>query len=112
MLDITLEVPLRLLAFGGNSESHDATGARIQPLGDALDYTTLAGGVAALEDDDHLETLVTNPLLQLDEVGLQLPQLGLVICLLEPTAFAVVSEFFLGGCARVLGHSDVLSTRY
>jgi hypothetical protein len=51
---IALEIPLGLLAFGGRRECDDATGARIQPLRNALDNPALAGGIAPLEDHDDL----------------------------------------------------------
>ncbi len=49
--------------------------ARIESLGDPLDGAALAGGVAALEQHDHLELPVDHPVLQLDELVLQPQQL-------------------------------------
>jgi hypothetical protein len=52
MLDVTLEVPLPPFAFGGLLQGDDAGAARIEVLGEAFDGAALAGGVAALEEDD------------------------------------------------------------
>src|SRR5258708_28303689 len=75
MRGVALEMPLRPLALVGGGEGGNAADPRIEPLGDALDDATLAGGVAAFEDDDHLELVVLNPVLQLDEFALQAEQL-------------------------------------
>ena len=40
-----------------------------------LDRAALAGGVATLEDDDDLQALAPDPLLELDELDLELSQL-------------------------------------
>jgi hypothetical protein len=39
-----------------------------------LDGAALAGSIAALEDDAHLQPLVYHPLLQLDQLHMQLGQ--------------------------------------
>src|SRR5882762_5964960 len=75
MRGVALEVPLRPLALVGGGQGSDAADPRIKALGDALDDAALAGGVAAFEDDDHLELVVLNPVLQLDEFALQAEQL-------------------------------------
>jgi hypothetical protein len=64
VFDIALEVPLGLLALGRLGEGDDADGAGRGALGDALDDTALAGGAAAFEDDQDLQTLLLNPVLQ------------------------------------------------
>src|SRR5262249_58944754 len=72
---IAPEVPLRVFALAGGGQRRDPADARIEPLGDALDHAALAGGVAALEDHDHLELAVLHPVLQLDQFALQAQQL-------------------------------------
>jgi hypothetical protein len=77
--NVALEVPLGLFAFGGRAQSDDAADAWVQGLGDALDGAALAGGVAALKEDDDLQLLVLDPLLQLHEFNLQARLLGVVV---------------------------------
>ena len=50
----------------------------LHALGDGLDRAALARGVASLEDDADLGAGRLHPLLQGDELGVQLAQLGLV----------------------------------
>jgi hypothetical protein len=69
--NITLEVPLCPLPFGRQWESHHARHPRVQSEGDRLDGSALAGGVAALEDDDDLEPTGADPFLELDELHLE-----------------------------------------
>lgn len=52
VLDVALEVPLAALPVVRFFERHDAHAARIGVLGEALDGPALAGGIAALEQDD------------------------------------------------------------
>ena len=75
--DVALEVPLRALALGRGGQGGDPPAARARALGDALDHAALAGGVAALEEDDDLEALGLHVLLQEDELALQ--QLELLV---------------------------------
>ena len=79
MGDVALEVPLRALALVGRGHRHDAAGARVQEGDDALDRAVLAGGVAPLEQ--HHEPLAAgdDPLLHVDELGLQAQELLLVL---------------------------------
>ena len=78
VLDVALEVPLGPLALGGRGQRGDARDPGAEVLGDPLDRAALAGGVAALEDDDDALALGPDPLLDLDQLGLQPEQLGLV----------------------------------
>src|SRR4029453_11986938 len=80
---VPLEVPLGALTLGRGSQGDDPGDTRVEALGDPLDRSTLAGRVAALEQDDHLEPGVLDPLLELDQLQLQLGQLLLVQLLLE-----------------------------
>ncbi len=72
---IALEVPLRALAVVRRGQGGHAAHARVEPLRDALDHATLAGGVAAFEQDDHLVPGVHDPVLQLDQLALEAEQL-------------------------------------
>ena len=75
MRHVALEIPLRALALVRRRQRGDAADARVEALGDALDDAALAGGIAALEEDDHLELVVLDPVLQLDQLALQPEQL-------------------------------------
>ena len=74
MRNVTLEVPLGLLPLGRRSEGDHATDAWIEALGDALDGTALAGGVASFENNDDAEPLVLDPLLELYQLDLKICQ--------------------------------------
>ena len=54
LLDVALEIPLALFAFGGLGQRDDGRAARIEEFGEALDRAALARGVAALEKHDDL----------------------------------------------------------
>ena len=58
LLDVTLHEHLRFLAVRGGRKSHHAKHARAHPLGDGLDGSALAGGVATLEQDDDPRALL------------------------------------------------------
>ena len=76
--DVALVVPLGLLALGRRRECGDAHDARAEVLRDPLDGAALAGGVATLEDHDHPGSRRLGPELDLDQLGLEAEQLGLV----------------------------------
>ena len=82
--DVPLEVPLGALALGGSGQGHDAGQPGVEVLGDALDRAALARRVPALEDDHDAGTLGAQPLLHLDQLGLQPVQLLLVDSAREP----------------------------
>ena len=86
---VALEIPARLFAFGGAAQGHHAANTGIQALGDALDYASLAGGVAAFEDHHDLQLLVLDPLLQLDQFDLQPGQLFLIDLVLDLADFGL-----------------------
>ena len=75
MRRITLEVPLRALAFVRRWQGRDVANARIETLGNALDNAALASGVASFEDNDDLKLVVLDPVLQLDQLTLEPKQL-------------------------------------
>ena len=74
MLHVALHVHLRLLAVGGRGQGHESEHARADALGEGLDRAPLAGGVAALENDDHPQALVFDPRLELAQLTLELAQ--------------------------------------
>ncbi len=76
--DVPLEVPLGLLALRRLGQSHHAHRSGARPLGDRLDDTTLPRGAPPLEDDQDLEALPLDPVLQHDQLLLQLFHLPLV----------------------------------
>ena len=78
LLDVPLEVPLGPLALRRRRQRDDAGHPRVEVLRDPLDGAALAGGVAALEDDDQPLPGRGHPLLQGDELGLQPQELALV----------------------------------
>src|SRR6516162_566697 len=90
MRHISLEVPLRLFALAWRRQRDDAAHPRIETLGDALDDAALAGGVAALEDDDYLELAVDHPVLQLHQFALQAEQFPEI----EPPIYDVLGVVF------------------
>src|SRR5262249_34957727 len=70
MADVALKIPLRALALAGRGERDDAAHARVQALGNALDDAAFSGRIASLEQHDHSELLVNDPVLELDELAL------------------------------------------
>src|SRR5262249_28776486 len=67
-----LDVHLALLPLAWRGQRDHAEHARTQPLGDRLDAAPLAGAVAALEHHADLEPLVLHPLLELDQLDVEL----------------------------------------
>src|SRR6516162_6217855 len=57
MRDIALHVQLGLLPVRRSRECDESEDARAYPFRDGLDGSTLAGGIATLEDDDHAQAL-------------------------------------------------------
>ena len=78
LLDVALHVELGLLPVGRRRQRDDAEDARADPLGQALDHAALAGGVAALEDDDDAGAGRLHPGLQVGDLDLQPGELRLV----------------------------------
>ena len=78
LLDVALHVDLRLLPVGRRRQRDDAEDPRADPLGQALDHAALAGGVAALEDDDDARAARLHPGLQMGDLDLQAGELRLV----------------------------------
>ena len=78
MGDVSLEVPLTLLALCGSAQGHDPCQTGAQSFGNPFDDATLARRVTSFEQDDHFETFVAPLLLQSNQPGLKAPQLFLV----------------------------------
>src|SRR5882724_9963779 len=72
---VTLRIHLRLFPLRGRGQRDDPEHARAHPLGDRLDHAALSRPVSPLEEDAHLETLELHPLLEMDELDVQLGQL-------------------------------------
>ena len=73
-LDVTLPVHLGFLSFGWRRQRLHPEHAGADPFGDAFDDTAFAGRVTPLEDDNNLEPLFFDPVLQFDQLGMQLEQ--------------------------------------
>jgi hypothetical protein len=80
--DVALEVPLPALPLGRRAERDHPADARVEALGDAFDDAALAGRVATLEDDHDLEAVEAHPLLQLDQLELQMGKFFDVVVIL------------------------------
>ena len=83
MLQVALHVDLRLFAIGRRRQGHHPENARAQPLGQRADRPALTGTVAALEHDDDAEALLLDPVLEMAQPDLQLPERLLVLLLLH-----------------------------
>ena len=71
LLNVTLEIPLALLARARRRQCLDPAHARAEVLGDALDGGTLTSGIAPLHHDDDTRTCFHHPLLHFDEFRLK-----------------------------------------
>ena len=72
MLDIALEIPLPTLVLGRFLKSDRARRTWVQVLHEAFDRAALAGGIAALTDDDNALACQLDPVLYFEEFYLQL----------------------------------------
>ena len=102
MGQVALDVHLRLLALGRRGQGDDAEVARAHALGDRLDRAALARGVAALEDDAHLQAGVDHPLLHLHQLDVQLLELLRVFLVAELAVVLARLPFALAGLAGIL----------
>src|SRR5215468_7537157 len=97
---VALEIPLSLFALGRGGERDDAADAWVQPLHDALDHSAFACGIAPSEDYEDYNDLclgVLDPVLQLDELGLQRKKMLEVLRSIDRrrvTALVNLSDFF------------------
>ena len=96
--NVALHEHLRLLPVRRSRKRDNSVDAWAHPLGDRLDRPALAGRIAAFEDDDDPQTFRLNPLLDIAELGLELPQLLLVGFALHPAVLllGLVLGLFLG----------------
>ena len=83
LLDIALQEQLGFLAVGRRGQGADTENPRAHLFGKGLDGAALAGGVASLEQDDHLQLLGLDPFLQMAKLDLELFQLLLVVLALH-----------------------------
>ncbi|MCY1547429.1 hypothetical protein D9M68_834920 [compost metagenome] len=96
MRDVALEVPLGAFAVVRRGQGGHPADARVEALGDALDDATLAGGIAALEENHQLVAALHHPALQLHQLALETEQLAEVIAacsLLGAVGDVLVEEF-------------------
>ena len=80
---VALEVPLRPFSFRRRRQRHHAAVPRVEQGHDPLDHATLAGRVAALEQDHDAQVPISDPFFELDELDLQAPELLLVLLACE-----------------------------
>ncbi|MNI51628.1 hypothetical protein D3C73_1063620 [compost metagenome] len=81
MVGVALEIPLGQFTVVRLGQGDDTGLAGGHVLRHPLDRPVLAGGVAALEDDDDLQPLFDGPGLGLDQLNLQHLQGGVVVVL-------------------------------
>jgi len=70
--DVAVEVPLAAFGLDGLRQRDDPCGARVEVLHERFGGAALAGGVAALEEDQVLGAGVLGPVLELQQFDLQL----------------------------------------
>jgi len=90
---IALKIPLGAFAFVGRGQRGDTADAGIETLGDALDGTALAGGIATLEDHDDLQPLMLDPVLKADQFMLKPEKLTEIDAALDLLAIGIVGQF-------------------
>ncbi len=73
-----MKVPLGLLALGGGIQGDNTAEPGVQRLGDPFDRAAFAGRIPAFKDNHDAKSLMSNPLLQLDQFDMQLLQFLLV----------------------------------
>ena len=79
LFNVALSMELGPLPFGRRGEGDHAKDARADALHDALDHAAFAGGVASFENDDNAGVGRPDPLLELDQLNLQLEESGVVL---------------------------------
>jgi hypothetical protein len=93
VLDVTLEVPLRLFAVGGLVQRHHARTTRIEVLGKPLDGAALAGRVPAFEQHDDLLAGFLDPFLHLEQFDLKLCLLLFIVLAADLALVGVLAIF-------------------
>lgn len=89
MLDVPLEVPLRLLFFGRLLQRDDPRAAGVEVLHEPLDRAALSRRIPALEHDDVPRSGALAPVLQLQQFDLKLPFGPLVFVATHPLVVRV-----------------------
>ena len=89
VLHVTLHIHLRFLAVGRRRQRYRTEYPGADPLRQSPDGASFAGGVAALEYDDHAQPLVFDPLLEFAQLRLELAQFPGVFLGLQFPGFAV-----------------------
>ncbi len=79
LLDIALDEQLGFLPIGRRGQGADTEYPGAHLFGQGFDGAALAGGIAAFEDDDHLQLLGFHPFLEMAKLDLELLQLFLVV---------------------------------
>ncbi|MNZ97473.1 hypothetical protein D3C78_1167110 [compost metagenome] len=98
MLNVALGIHLAFFPLGWCRQGDNPEHPRADSLGNGLDGATLAGAITALEDHADFQTLGYNPLLQLDQLDVQVLELLIVILTREPL-YAVFFVLLLFGHA-------------
>ena len=79
VLDVALEVPFPVLALARFLQSYHRRAPGVQVLGEAFDRPALASRVSSFEEDDDALARVLDPVLQLQQLDLELPFDHLVV---------------------------------
>src|SRR5271165_4911233 len=79
LFNVALGRELRLLPLSRRGEGYHAKDARAHTLHDALDHPAFAGSVSSFENDHNAGVGRLDPVLELDQLNLQLEKLGLVL---------------------------------
>ncbi|MNC33952.1 hypothetical protein D3C75_823640 [compost metagenome] len=95
---VALHIHLGLFPLGRCRQRHHAEYSRADALGNGLDGTALAGAIAALEDNAHLQALGHHPFLQLHQFHMQL--LEFLLVRLAAQFLRLVLEVFFPGRLR------------
>src|SRR5208282_1856312 len=83
LFNVALGGELRLLPLGRRGEGYYAKDARADTLQDALNHPAFAGSVSSFENDHNAGVGRLDPVLELDQLNLQLEHLGLVLILAD-----------------------------
>ena len=96
MHHVALKIPLAFFVLGGFFQCDDFRGTGVQVLHEALDGSTLAGCIAAFENDHNFLTGHFHPVLNLQEFNLEAGFLFFVFRPWNPVGigiFAFLEEF-------------------
>src|SRR5262249_25410075 len=89
LLDVALHKQLALLPFRRRRQGNDPEYPRTDPFGNCPNGAAFAGSVATLESDDDPQTLLLDPLLQVAELDLKLPELDVIVFALHPIGIVI-----------------------